>query len=198
MSKYYYHATYDLLSFIDILKDGSIKCLRLLENTTINDLDKLAFNGLDYICLCNKLVNYEDIFGDSSFEQFILDSFCFVVSNKIDVVKPKVISWHDFYEYMAIREKLYNDKKQNLHVSTYADEYRTKDKITIDNILGIGLPLEKKYTKEELVLLRQSLTLVRSFGLDIVDSSDEYFIEKYESRKYNKEEIKQKIKGLGL
>lgn len=198
MSKYYYHATYNLSSFFDILNEKGIKCLSLLGMTVEHDLDKLAFNGLDYICLCNKLPNYEDILGDSSFEQFILGSFCFIVSNEINVIKPKVINWTDFYKYMAIKKKLYSDTKQNLHVSFYADEYRAKNIITMDMILGIGLPFEYKYTKEDLTLLRQSLVLAQSLGLDIVDSSDEYFIEKYESRKYNKDEIIQKIKGLGL
>lgn len=198
MSKYYYHATYDLLSFIDILKDKGIKCLRLLGMTIEHDLDKLALNGLDYICLCNKLVNYEDIFGENSFEQFILDSFCFIVSNEINVIKPKVINWTDVYKYMAIKKEVNSDTNQNLQVSIYADEYRAKNIITMDMILGIGLPFEYKYTKEDLTLLRQSLVLAQSLGLDIVDSSDEYFIEKYESRKYNKDEIIQKIKGLGL
>lgn len=198
MSKYYYHATYDLLSFIDILKDGSIKCSRLLGNTIEHDLDKLSLNGLDYICLCNKLENYEDIFGDCSFKQFILDSFCFIISKEIDVIKPEVVSWNNFYRYMAIKKKLYSDTEHNLHVSFYADEYRTKDKIALDNILGIGLPFGQRYTKQELELLRQSLVLVKNYGLDIVDSSDEYFIEKYESNKYNKEEIIEKIKGLSL
>lgn len=83
MSKYYYHATSDLMTFKDILKDKQIKCARLLGKTFKHDLSSLGFNGLDYISVCNKLDYYDDIYGESSFEQFIYDHFCFIISGEI-------------------------------------------------------------------------------------------------------------------
>ena len=193
MSKYYYHGVDSFRIFMKILTDGEIKSARLLGKTLEKDYCNLGFNGLDFICLCNK-VN-EHALGYDSFEYFIVDSYCFIISDDIDVLKPVVFNWDNEIDYLEAKLKALNEGMQ---LSPFIDEYRTKYRITIDNILGIGLPLENKYSKEELVLLRQSLALARSLGLDIVDSSDEFFIEKYESKKYNKEEIVQKIKRLGL
>ncbi len=198
MSKYYYHATSDLSLFRDILKDQAIKSPRLLGKTIEHDLGYLSFNGLDYISLCNKLDHYDDNYGDSSFEQFILDSFCFIISGEINVVKPTIIDWANFYEYIAIKEEIYKNIDLGLHVSFYADEYRVKDKVTIDKILGIGIPVNNHYLKEDLMILKQVLIIANELNLDVVDSSDRAFVEKYETSKYNKEEVVKKLKGLGL
>lgn len=198
MSKYFYHATSDLKTLKDILQDGEIKSPRLLGKTIRHDLDNLGLNGLDYISVCNKLDNYDDSYGESSFEQFIRDSFCFIISSDIEILKPTIIDWTDFYQYMAMKKELYNDMNHGLHVSFYIDEYRTKDRITRNNILGVGLPSNINYSKEDLIILRKVLIMINQLHLDVVDSSDKFFIEKYEIGQYNREDIVKKIKGLGL
>ena len=83
MSKYYYHAVDSFENFIKILNDGEIKSARLLGKTIEKDYLNLGLNGLDYICLCNKLNKY--VLGYNSFESFIVDSYCFIISDDIDV-----------------------------------------------------------------------------------------------------------------
>lgn len=192
MSKYYYHAVDSFRIFMKILSDGEIKSPRLLGKTLEKDYLILGLNGLDYICLCNKLD--KNVSGYSSFETFIFDTYCFIISDDIDVIKPSVFKCNNDMDYLEAKSRALSE---GIQLSTFADEYRTKYRITMDKIIGIGIPFNNKYLdfKEE---VKQILDIADVLGLDIVDSSDEYFIEKYESRKYNKEEVVQKIKGLGL
>lgn len=192
MSKYYYHGVDSFRIFMKILTDGEIKSARLLGKTLEKDYCNLGFNGLDFICLCNK-VN-EHALGYDSFEYFIVDSYCFIISDDIDVLKPVVFNWDNEIDYLEAKLKALNEGMQ---LSPFIDEYRTKYRITMDKIIGIGIPFDKNDIdfKEE---VKQIIAIAQALDLDIVDSSDEFFIEKYESKKYNKEEIVQKIKRLGL
>lgn len=192
MSKYYYHGVDSFRIFMKILSDGEIKSARLLGKTLDEDYLNLGLNGLDYICLCNKLNKY--VIGNNSFESFIADSYCFIISDDIDVIKPVTFEWNDDLDYLEAKSKALNE---GIQLSPFVDEYRTKYRITMDKIIGVGIPFDKKYIdfEEE---ARQIIAIAQALDLDIVDSSDEFFIEKYESKKYNKEEIVQKIKRLGL
>lgn len=192
MSKYYYHGVDSFRIFMKILRDGEIKSARLLGKIIDKDYLNLGLNGLDYICLCNKLSKH--VSGYSSFESFIVDSYCFIISDDIDVLKPVVFEWNNDTDYLEAKSKaLY----EGIQLSPFIDEYRTKYRITMDKIIGIGIPFDKNYIGFE-EKVRQIIAVAQALGLDIVDSSDEYFIEKYEAYKDYKQQNEEKIRRFSL
>lgn len=192
MSKYYYHGIDSFRIFMKILSDGEIKSARLLGKTIDKDYLNLGLNGLDYICLCNKLGKY--VLGYSSFESFIFDEYCFIISDDIDVIKPVLFEWNKDEDYLIAKSKALNE---GIQLSPFIDEYRVKYRITMDKIIGIGIPFDKKYidSNEE---VKQIIAVAQALNLDIVDSSDEFFIEKYEAYKEYKEQNEKKIRRFSL
>lgn len=184
MSMFYYHGT-DYYSFINILETGEIKCRRLLskENININN-GKSAFgpgaNGNEYISLCNKNINsIHDEY--SSFQIFIRGHFCFIICSDIKAL-PTI------YKLDEKMVKLYGNEyrkycsdidSSTVRFSIMCDEYQVKTRIPMDKIIGIGFPyLDLK--KEEIDYL---IGLGYKMNLDVVNTSDPFFIEEYEKEK---------------
>ena len=182
MSKFYYHGVEDLLTMLKIIDCGYIKSKKLLGYGKEND-----FNGLDYISLCKKEADfmYED--GKlNSYDNYIKNSFCFIISDKIDAKRCIYI---DISKCNTEQMKRISNN-QNERYSDMFDEWQVKDRISINDVVGIGLPLnyiyKMKYTSRSLDYQLERLYLIANMlNLDIVNTDEENFIDKYENSKSN-------------
>ena len=181
MSKFYYHGVqgneYDMLK---ILKDGEIKSLRLQGSRYYTGL-----NGLDYVCICNKLSDsyYEDSEGyEKAFDVFIKNCFSFIISDNIDVIKCNVMKKLSYLQYRNSLDDLDINLDIGLHITDMIDEYRVKDKIPKDKIIGICIPFDK-LEDYDMSIVYKIIELARKRGYDVIDSSKNGFIEEYENNK---------------
>ena len=182
MSKFFYHGVDDLLTMLKIIDCGYIKSKRQLGFSKEND-----FNGLDYISLCNKESN--DMYIGStlnSFDNYIKNNFCFIISGDIDATKCEYIDISNCTEEQV---KLLSNS--DVRYSDMFDEWQVKDEIKLDKIIGIGLPFSlvhsyKYCDKEFEQYLHELYAWVRYLKLDIVNTDDFNFVECYEKEKNDK------------
>lgn len=168
MSKYFYHGT-SLYNMLDILQCGEIKSQRNLGyNFGIGN------NGLDYISLCNKLDDsLYDNYLHNAFIKYIKDNYCFIISDEVSAIKAE-----------------YNSKlNKNYRYSDKIDEYQVKNSIGLDYIIGIGIPfsilsnISEERNSDKKNILNNIIELAKIYNLDIIDTSDNNFVEKYELNK---------------
>ncbi len=179
MSKFFYHGVDDLLTMLKIIDCGYIKSKRQLGFSKEND-----FNGLDYISLCNKESN--DMYIGStlnSFDNYIKNNFCFIISNDINATKCEYI---DISKCTEEQVKLLSNS--DVRYSDMFDEWQVKDSISLNDVVGIGLPLNylnkirSGYYNSEYQIERVFL-IANMLNLDIINTDEEDFIEKYENSK---------------
>ena len=183
MSKYYYHGT-DKNSFYKILETKEIKCRRLIEEEKINitrTVEKTmgpGANGYEYISVCNKNSFYD---SEDAFNTFIRDQYCFIISDDVDAIKT--INLRNKNEMNKYRDKLSyfacNNSDSEIRFSIMSDEYHIKTRIPLSKIIGFGFPFNRINSKELEYLFELSYEL----RLDIVNTSEPYFIEEYEAKK---------------
>ncbi len=178
-SKFFYHGLRRNRSSVDklfrILTTGGIKCKRLLEYQS-----SYGYNGSSFVSVCKKYPN-----GDyqkdctNAFYDYVNNSFCLIISDDIHAIKVGL----DDIQPNSL------DKPYGLRVSDMFDEWQVYEQIPLSAIIGIGIPLKKlkkfmsKLQREDFEQLRSIIMLARELGLDIVDSSEDNFVEKYEHRK---------------
>lgn len=194
MSKYFYHGIRNGLvapdTVIDIFKSGGIKSRRLQRISY-----KAGFNGPDYVSICRKEADTEyDEVKNNAFKNYILDSFCFIISDDIPAVKcdyvPETQEWDRFQLYKFMNEH------PDIRITDMFDEWQVKDEIKFSNIIGIGIPtnwISKMHNAgftNIRALVSKIVTLASEYQLDIVDSSVPNFIELYEKEKKNKINLK--------
>ncbi len=186
MSKYFYHGVRgvfleDILdTVLSILHDGRVKTKGQLNST-----NKYGFNGMEYISLCRKEKNreYRRRRGEATaYTNYIYDEFCFIFRDTIRAEKTMNCDFLStisaFYELL----QKYPDER----ISLLFDEWQFKGALPLTECIGIGIPLEHiEKDKDSVTLkkLKQVLLLADALGIDIINSSDPYFIEKYEMRK---------------
>ena len=135
----------------EILSSGELKSKRL---RGINNDSYGGWNGLDYISLCdyrrinNKPYANDPYFkGYNAYETYIKQSLSFILTkNKISVVKPKLVepiifdwdSHYTMYELGNSTEGRYSD---------LPDEVQVKDRISLDRIKGMTIPIEYMITE---------------------------------------------------
>lgn len=183
MSKYYYHGT-DQNSFFKILETGEIKCRRLIEEENINitrTIDKTigpGSNGYEYISLCNKNDFYD---SEDAYNTFIKNSYCFIISDEIEAIKT--INMNDRTIMSKYGDEFHyfvnHNSDSEIRFSIMRDEYQVKTKIPLSKIVGFGFPF-KRVNKKQLDYL---FSISYKFKLDVVDTTDPYFIERYENFK---------------
>lgn len=181
MSKYFYHGIqgqyFGMKGALTILQTGGIKCKRLLDP---NRFIVLGYNGNDYVSVCKKEEEYKYYERNiNAFYSFVQNSFCFVISNDIEAVKTELPS-----------VPLTEETKKFTRFSDMFDEWQVKDQIPLSSIIGIGIPISEikvlfkiRPELEKLEEIKQILILAEQLELDIVDSSEFGFVEKYEERK---------------
>lgn len=98
----------------------------------------VLFNGLDYISLCD--YEKKDISNEySSYENYIRYSLSLIFpKNKIEVLNPEIVDM--VLDYDTIRKYGLSNGKR--YTDLY-DEVQVKDKILLDHMSGITLPISK-------------------------------------------------------
>lgn len=190
MSKFFYHGTRNIYNILKILISSGIVCQRIL-----------GFNGLNYISLCNKAKDEEYVSYPNAFYNYIRNSYCLIISDEVDAIKPQKLNIDCFKSNTELQE--YLTKHSNIRYSDMFDEYQVRDFIPLKYILGVGLPIRKiksearTYENDSLFQsIKCILNLIEVLNLDIIDTSVFGFIEEYESAKSNNKDIKYKLKKL--
>ena len=164
MSKFYYHGVQgDEYTMLKILLDGEIKSMRLQGIKYAKGL-----NGLDYVCLCNKLSDtiYEEKKGyEKAYDVFIKNGFSFIVSDKIKAIKCNALRKLSFLRYCKTEDDLDLNLDIGLPMTDMIDEYRVKDKIPREKILGICIPFSK-LSKCNIKIVSKILNIAYSNGYD--------------------------------
>lgn len=193
MSRFYYHRIIPkkeqlerLCTMIEIIKSGGLKSKRKLNISNLY----VGYNGSDYISLCKKENDYMyNQINDNinAYEDYIYSNFCFIASDEINAIKTKKFDIKGKYvSYM----QFYSLAQGDIRYSDMFDEWQVKDKINMDKIIGIGLPfnLVFSYKNSDLEFkkyIELLYSLVHKYNLDIVNTEDFNFVEKYEQEKNN-------------
>lgn len=168
---------------LEILRDQEIKSARKR-----NDVNNVGFNENDFISICEYLG--EDIYADypnNAFHKYILNNFCFIISNDIDCEMPIFIpnaATMNRFELIKLRRE--NPKRR---FSDIIDERQVRDSIPFDKVIGIGIPygLEEEngfiklssftfLTPDEFQeFIRTIENYAAMLGIKVVNSSDPTF-----------------------
>ncbi len=188
MSKYYYHGFKTITDGISILASGGIQSRRMRGLSSSN-----GFERLDYVCVCTKRdkIAYDDDVN-SAFGWFIENQFCFIISPDIPAFDPEYLPEDIFFG--AKMAQFLEEHPEGQYTNLF-DEMQVKDYIPVSKIVGLGVPVsilnENPYfSTKELLSFKRLLSLADALGLDVIDSSEEDFIENYE---YEKEKTKRRI-----
>lgn len=139
--------------------DDALSKLRLIlrskyllsrRNLGITDNTSL-FNGLDYISLCDyekRTIENSDRQMYNAYYAYIMYSMALMFpKDNIDAINPiyinKALAGNRLFEYLM--HKCGNSKNQRF--SDYPDEVQVKNKISLDNLIGVTYPILSTYTK---------------------------------------------------
>ena len=183
MSKYYYHGVKRGLVLdkaLEIFQKGGIKCMP--------GVRKIGFNGLDHVSVCMKEpVEEYGNHSNNAFYNYVQNSICFIILDTIETIKPEIIENADKWNRFELVG--YMNSKPGFRFSDMIDEWQVYKEIPLSAIIGIGIPLEEldtiltKTSGNGAEKIKKLITCALESGLDIVDSSDPNFVEKYESEK---------------
>ncbi len=187
IGKYFYHGT-DINSFMKILDTGEIKCRKLIDregikiHRTLEVTLGVGYNGTEYISLCR--LNQDSYQGDSAYQIFVRNSYCFIISDDIPAIKPLDISSQEIRKQYSEELLLFvkNRDKSEVRFTNMKDEWQIKMRIPLQYIVGIAIPIRRlKYYPHHFYDIQRAIALAEMYHLDVVDSSAFNFIEKYES-----------------
>lgn len=202
MSKYFYHGT-DIGSFMKILDTGEIKCRKLIDREgisitrTLDTTFGVGWNGNEYISLCR--FNEDSYQVDSAYQVFVRNSYCFIISDKIGAIKPLDIKSDEIRKQYSdeITTFIINRDNEGIRFTDMKDEWQVKMRIPLQYIEGIGIPVKRlEYYPELYYSIQRAIALAEIYNLDVVDTSDFNFIEKYEtspSTGYEKQKLKNMV-----
>lgn len=191
MSKYYYHGIRnisDVNTVLEIFKSGGIKSKRMQNRSY-----KIGFNGVDYVSVCNKVSGEEyKNFSNNAFKKYIINRFCFIIDDTITAVRPKFIGDAINWNRIQLIKLITSDS--NIRFTDMIDEWQIKDEIPLSYIIGIGIPVkeinnflslhqENAIKRNIRKIIDAIIEYAINLNLDIVDSSNDSFIEEYESKK---------------
>ena len=132
----FYHGTDEdfelgLSNMLKILETGFIRSRNKLRKFQNVELGNAMFNGEDYISVCawDESVNHEPYSLETSFNGWVCGCPFFVISNDIAAIHCELFDYKGHYDAAVER------------VSQFKDEWHVKDEISIENILGIALPI---------------------------------------------------------
>ena len=149
---------------------------------------KIGFNGLDHVSVCMKEpVEEYGNHSNNAFYNYVQNSICFIILDTIETIKPEIIENADKWNRFELVG--YMNSKPGFRFSDMFDEWQVYKEIPLSAIIGIGIPLEEldtiltKTSGNGAEKIKKLITCALESGLDIVDSSDPNFVEKYESEK---------------
>lgn len=196
MSKYFYHGTRTIDTILQVFNCQEIQSQRL------QGFEKsYGYNGLDYISLCKKEDNKEYVTRrKNSFNGYIKGNFCFIISDEIDALKTEYKNCDNMtYEELQIFLSEHSDTRY----SDMFDEWQVRDSISLKYIVGIGLTIDKILERIEddknkcfFYDVKSLLGIIKELKLDIIDTCEEDFVEKYEAKLCNNEKCLEKLMGV--
>lgn len=113
--------------FNSILKSGKILSL----DKGGYDSNSLRMNNREEICLCKK--GKLHLFYDSAYDLFVMRKLSFIIRDLPGIYKPEMIP---IRETFGDTTKYIDSGKTDLY-----DEYRVKDEISLDRVIGINFPV---------------------------------------------------------
>ncbi len=196
MSKYYYHGVKHGLVLdkaLEIFQSGGIRC--------ISCACKRGFNGTEFVSVCKKEpVEEYSRHSNNGFYNYVQDRICFIISEDIDPIKPEIIENADKWNRFELIS--YMNSKPGIRFSDMFDEWQVRGGITFSSIIGLGIPKKNigsillQTSGDGIERLNTIIALAEAMGLDIVDSSDPDFVEKYEKQKEIGTNIISHVKAL--
>ena len=143
MDEYYAHAikisnfkVKDFDNLEKILKSGHLlsrmKQRKLGDRSLNTSIITAAFNGINYISLCDLKMSHE---GHSAYDMYIKRGLSLLIDRDIPVIKPILIDEND-YTYYNMKVFLGKACYSNL-----VDEVQVKDKISLEHLKGMCLSL---------------------------------------------------------
>lgn len=190
----YYHGVVNGLvdkKVLDILKKREISSAARMG---VNK--RIGFNGNDYVSICSNMG--EEVYStgvNNAFNKYIVNNFCFVIDDDIEVQKPEYIP--DASKMGAL--ELFNLRRNNpdKRFSDIIDEFQVRDCIPFDKVVAIGIPYNLKVQDGVIKLSNFCLLTVSEFldlvgkvekegselGIPVVDSSSKEFITMFEEEK---------------
>ncbi len=187
MSKYYYHGITDntkgLSVMYGIFKEGAIKCRKHLWKEQYKPYG--GYNGIYYVSVCQKLE--EGVSGEQAYRWFIQNRFCLILEENLPAIKTITLGSHLSIEQHLKLLKEVSSLSEN-RCSDLVDEWQVKGDIPLSSVVGIGLPVRQIFRdglvkqRKDFYRLLKIIKMAHSLHIDIVDSSQPNFAERYESR----------------
>ncbi len=185
MSKYFCHGIQEerdgISIALQILKQGKIKTKKDLRFTY-----DYGFNGLEHVSVCKKEEDelYQQ-YPNNAYQTYIYNHFCFLLREDLPAEKPIFMGSINLEQFEALKRK----GNQNRYTDMI-DEWQVYGSIPLSYVVAIGIPIaqlekEAMYFLPTISFLRLKnlFRMARKLGLDIIDSSEEGFLEKYEQEK---------------
>lgn len=191
MERIFYHGIFpnipciSITKMIEIIQSGAIKSRRLQGVTS-----KFGYNGDDYISICSKEDEKEYFkYPINAYDTYILNGFCFIISDDIPAIKVRYTEVYNDFDFETIIELM--SEKPEQRYSDMFDEWQVKDEISLNQIIGIGIPYDEvsKLNGEFKIELDILINIATSMGWDIVNTSDAKDLDDYERRILNDEKI---------
>lgn len=174
---YFYCTIENLDKMFNIITSGGIKSQKRLGLCS-----RGGYNGDEYICVCSKEETFYYDYLMNAYNAYVLNSFCFIIDDDIQAIKTMLvepggangINWA-FDQMRICPSKRYSD---------LCDEWQVKDEISLNHIMGIGIPFDDISTfmnicdfKERVNKLIECAKLLK---WDIVNTSNAKNLEEYE------------------
>lgn len=122
-----------------ILKDNALLSAKLQHKIG----PSILFNGMDYISLCDYQKRFDKINTmDNAYEAYIKYSLSLIFpKDKVDVIIPQIIDIKYTDNYYGKMKEL--GLSTNERYSDMPDEVQVKDRLSLDLMSGITLPISK-------------------------------------------------------
>lgn len=154
-----------------------LKCNALLSLRKQRRFNKGGFAGRDYISLCDyskKDIVNSGVSGYNSYNAYIKNSLSLIIPKKgLEVVEPKLVDICTNSAY-GFSKMLELGKSKTTRYTDMPDEVQVKDKIALDDLIGITFPThllcfqDKDESKKLInVIINDLDTILNKFDKDI-------------------------------
>lgn len=178
-----------------------LKCNALLSLRKQRRFNKGGFAGKDYISLCD--YSKKDLVNDgvddyNSYHTYIKNSLSLMIPKEgIDVIEPQLVDICTKSGY-AFRKMEILGKSKTLRYSDMPDEVQVKDKLILDNLIGLTFPThllcgrDKEFSDEVIQIVVNDIDkMLKKFDRDlpIYDINTELNLKDKEQKKLIMEKL---------